>query len=273
MNVALLFALFAAVGAEMSCSNDFCNSLNNDHDMYKFGQLVVEDESCLDGGGIGCNAQGKSKICRFCTWQGDHKTPTCPQCACDRLNLTGCGSLAASPTPAPSTPASVEVNAEGSCRCYYGDGWHNCNHSPFAGDKRCVCGPKKSDWKTPEQCEPPNVEVNAEGSCPCYYGDKWHYCNHSPFKGDTRCVCGPKKSDWKTPEQCEPPNVEVNAKGSCPCYYGGKTHHCNHSPFKGDTRCVCGPKRSDWKTQEECQKPVSSPPAEMAFNTTSVVLV
>merc|ERR1712039_693817 len=85
--------------SQMNCDNDFCNSLNNDNDKNNYGQLVVEDRSCEHGGGTGCNALGKSQICRFCTWTGQHSTPTCPKCACDRLGLNGCGQAPQPPQP------------------------------------------------------------------------------------------------------------------------------------------------------------------------------
>merc|ERR1719198_2852229 len=108
MKAALLFALSATAGAQMSCGNDFCNSLNNPNDMDNFGQLVVEDSSCLNGGGIGCNAQGKNQICRFCTWTGNHKTPACPACACERLGLNGC----AGSNPSPGGKCSVSSRTD-----------------------------------------------------------------------------------------------------------------------------------------------------------------
>lgn len=34
--------------------------------------------------------------------------------------------------------------------CFFDGDMHNCNPSPFANDKRCVCGEKPTDWRCPE---------------------------------------------------------------------------------------------------------------------------
>jgi len=146
------------------------------------------------------NSEGNCEACFKSPFAGDERC-TCGPSEADWITkdqVVACPVLNAEAVePCPFT--AKHLNSEGNCEA--------CFKSPFAGDKRCTCGPGAADWITKDQvvaCPVLNAEavdpcpftaehLNSEGNCEA--------CFKSPFAGDERCTCGPSEADWITKDQ------------------------------------------------------------------------
>merc|ERR1712224_987909 len=114
----------------------------------------------------------------------------------------------------------------------------DCNPSPFPDDKRCVCGPKFEDWRSPAQCAAPThapttarpspSSVTCKGQSSCSYNGQ--ICPATTWGGG-KYGCGFYCADGSfLNDQCKP-SVGTSSQGGCPCWYDGAMKDCNPSPF------------------------------------------
>jgi len=168
------------------------------------GQSSVSLPGCQ---GTGCYPHN-NPTCAFCVYDMYACTAAYGAAACQETydarkaqGVYGCPSSTTSEDVMVATPEVAKSDL--GCMCYYGGAMHNCNHSPFPNDNRCVCGTAQSDWKTPAQCNAPPAPnpspPNPACACPC----RGKCCNTSPFPNDDRCVCGTAASDWIPRSQCD----------------------------------------------------------------------
>jgi hypothetical protein len=130
------------------------------------GQKSVYLPGCF---GTGCGLPYNTPNCAFCVYDMYACTAAYGAAACqatyDARKAQGVDGCPSSATSGANIDAKEEeevlvatpevAKADLGCMCYYGNAMHNCNHSPFPNDNRCVCGTAQSDWKTPEQCRAP----------------------------------------------------------------------------------------------------------------------